>query len=598
MRSKIVVALVAVAVAASASAGGRNLVRSHVPRGSVDLVADTQALQGKLIELYGSAAASENVYVGSEFCAACHSTGLANAWRNSKHNQALRRAMTQYSLVPGKGVVADYDSNATDDFIQGLDFNQISSVFDKYKPNAPKLSVESGQYYITIGELKMPVIMTQGGTGNGKQRYLVKVPLANGKLSAENYVSPIQFNDVTKDYVLYNAGNWYDSSNMPKFGGSTTATLLAANNGSTYSQKCIGCHTTGVRDLKKNADGEWVYTAFVDILGPARDPNNPSLVDYDGDGNFDLVNIGCEACHGPGGQHVLSRGDPAKIVNPAKLSTDEANEVCGQCHIRVKSVPGSVHDWPYNDATGESWYPGSGPLAAFYKDAGGYWPDGETSRQHHQQYQDFYRSSKPTFQFHPTRCTECHRPHSARMQSTIVSDGVSIPTAVNNNTLCLACHATHGPFETITKDEVKNYADNVQKIGAVVSAHSYHPYGPDRSMGLSRCTTCHMPATAVTAIAYDIHSHTFDVVPPEKTMIYQAQGGMPNACAVSCHATKVNSFGLGLDPSISTWNAQFDKDLATALMTYYGPEGLWWQRSVASTAFVNPHYRPPSDDDN
>ncbi len=597
MSSKACIALATVAVLAALPVAGQTLVRAHVPKAPVDLVTDVKALEARLTELYGNAALTENVYVGSEFCAACHSTGLVNAWRNSKHNQALRRALPQFSLVPGKGVVADYDNNGVDDFMQGLDFNQISSAFDRYKPNAPKLSVEGNQYYITIGELKMPVVLTQGGTGNWKQRYLVKVPLANGTLSAENYVSPIQYNEATRQYVLYNADGWYDANNQPKFTRATTASFLAANNGNTYSKKCIGCHTTGIRDLRQNADGEWVYTAFVDILGPTRDPNNPSVADWDGDGNFDLLNIQCEACHGPGGQHVISRGDPAKIVNPAKLSTAEENEVCGQCHSRVKSVPGGVHDWPYNDATGESWYPGSGPLAAFYTDAGGYWPDGETSRQHHQQYEDFYRSSKPTFQFHPVRCTECHRAHSARMQSTIVSDNVSIPTAVNNNTLCLACHATHGPFAEISKEEVKDYAANLPKIASVVSAHTYHPYGPERSMGLSRCTTCHMPTTAITAIAYDIHSHTFDVVPPEKTLMYQAQGGMPNACAVSCHATKVNSFGLGLDSSLSTWNAQFDRDLATALMRYYGPEGVWWQRSVASTAPRNPDYRPPSDDD-
>ncbi len=114
-------------------------------------------------------------------------------------------------------------------------------------------------------------------------------------------------------------------------------------------------------------------------------------------------------------------------------------------------------------------------------------------------------------------------------------------------------------------------------------------------MGLSRCTTCHMPTTATTAVAYDISSHTFEVVPPEKTLKYQANGGMPNACAVSCHATKVNSFGLGLDSSISAWNAKFDQDLATALQRYYGPDGLWWKHAVNAPA--NPNYVAPSSDD-
>jgi len=99
-------------------------------------------------------------------------------------------------------------------------------------------------------------------------------------------------------------------------------------------------------------------------------------------------------------------------------------------------------------------------------------------------------------------------------------------------------------------------------------------------------------------VAYDIHSHTFEVTPPEKTLKYQEQGGMPNACAVSCHATKVNSFGLGYDPSISTWNADFDKKLATELMKYLGPTGFWWQVSLTpQNAPDNPNYQPPAEND-
>jgi len=35
--------------------------------------------------------------------------------------------MAMYTLQGGKGVMADYDANGVDDFMQGLDFNTISS---------------------------------------------------------------------------------------------------------------------------------------------------------------------------------------------------------------------------------------------------------------------------------------------------------------------------------------------------------------------------------------------------------------------------------------------------------------------------------------
>jgi len=595
---KVVIALAVLIAATSALAGG-NLVRSHLNGGTqAQVLGDLQARVTALSAT--STLPNGNVYVGSEFCLACHQK---DSWRTTKHNQALRRPMAEYSLIKGKGVVADYDKNQVDDFQQGLDFNQISSVFDPYKPNAPKLSFEGGAYFITIGELKMPVVFTQGGTGSWKQRFGVRLPVTDTatKLSAEIYMSPIQYNDKNHDYVLYNDKNWYDTtSKAPKWTAGMTAAQVSAHGG-TYSKKCIACHATGMRSLKQTANGEWLYSGWPATLSRADDP---AYFDYDGDGNNDLVNIGCEACHGPGGLHILGGGDPAKIVQPDKLPANEANEVCGQCHSRVKSVPNGTHEWPFNDATYTSWIPGSGePLANYYTDEGGYWPDGATSKQHHQQFPDFYRSTKPTFQFHKVRCFDCHDPHGSANGHMIVESihddaaNLDIATGNDDDTLCLACHATHGDFTAITKEEVAAYAENVVKIGSVVSAHAHHPYGPDRSMGLSRCSQCHQAKLAKSAVNYDIHSHTFEPVPPEKTLHYQDAGGMPNACAASCHATKVNSFGLGLDPAIATWNEQFDKDLATVLMKYYGPEGLWWQKTLSASQLPSAVQSSPAGDD-
>jgi predicted CXXCH cytochrome family protein len=60
-----------------------------------------------------------------------------------------------------------------------------------------------------------------------------------------------------------------------------------------WTAECAGCHTTNMdaRNLKWSENG-----------------------------------IGCEACHGPGGDHVAGMGDPDKII-----SSKDA-DICGQCH--------------------------------------------------------------------------------------------------------------------------------------------------------------------------------------------------------------------------------------------------------------------------
>jgi hypothetical protein len=44
--------------------------------------------------------------------------------------------------------------------------------------------------------------------------------------------------------------------------------------------------------------------------------------------------VGCERCHGPGGQHVIGRGP---MVNPAKLAAAQRDSICMQCHLEGQS---------------------------------------------------------------------------------------------------------------------------------------------------------------------------------------------------------------------------------------------------------------------
>lgn len=572
----LAVGLSVVAVGAFAAAKGTSppvTVPTHNP----------VSLKKILLTYYTQAQLQAGTYVGSEFCIACHSDKAG--WRDSKHAQALRRPMAQYSLVPGKGVVADYDRNGVDDFMQGLDFNAISSVFDAYKPNAPVLGYSEGTYTITIGQVTMPVLFTQGGTGSWKQRYVVRIPVTDtpDQLSVENYVSPIQYQEKLREYALYNATAWYDANKQPKILPGMTSTQVSAANTNTFSKKCIGCHTTGMRDIGQNPAGEWFYKGYPAVL---YEENDPSYFDYDHDGLPEILNVGCEGCHGPGSRHILGGGDPTKIFMPTN------DEVCAQCHVRVKSVPNGTHDWAIKDDTKTPWIPGvsTDPVTTYYTNAAGYWPDGQHSKQHHQQVFDLLLSAHKTNPYVQLNCFTCHDPHGPtanphQIVESIRSGGVTIPTENDNDTLCLACHATHGPFSTLTKQQVADYAANRQAIGEVVSAHTKHYYNPEGAIGMSRCSTCHMPKMASSAYAYDIHSHTFQAVAPEKTLNFQPQGGMPNACQASCHQGRPLNFNRSViqNDDFSKWNETLDVKTAEGLLRVYGPGGRWWDTTPHSS---------------
>jgi hypothetical protein len=550
---------------------------------SIPSQAQILAATARLQQIYSFQELDRGVYVGSRFCIACHPGRIT--WEETLHSRFLRRPLVQYSLMPQQGVIADYDSNGVDDFIQGLNFNNIASVFDAYKPNAPILSVEGGTYFVTIGALKMPVTFTLAGQGgDSAQRYVVKIPVADTPtgLSNSNYFAPLQFVPGT-GWTTNSPQEWYDAGNNPRWGPGMNAAALDAHGGN-YAKTCVGCHVTGIRGLPTTPQGEKSFEGYTAVLFQADDP---TVFDWDGDGDFELMNIGCEDCHGPGSAHILGGGDPSKIVNPEDLPASAKVDICGRCHSEPVSVPNGTYPWPYNDATGEDYTPvlaAQGvPLSDFYEDATVLWPDGKHGKIT-RPYHDFLESPKPTFRFGPVTCPDCHNPHRQgeehMIRTSLVEDGIRIPTDVDNNTLCLACHATHGPFADLTHEMIANIEEQevLDQVENVVSAHSHHPYAPERRLGLSRCVKCHMPPMSGFG-TLSTPSHTFEPVSPTKTLIYQAEGGMPNACAISCHGFKVDVFDLGIDPNPnnSVWDSAFDRMLARDLQVYYGPDGIWWQ---------------------
>lgn len=320
------------------------------------------------------------------------------------------------------------------------------------------------------------------------------------KVGNSHYILPLQWNQAASRWVPYNLQNWYNRD----------GSLKELNPANSFEKNCAGCHNTGLV-LTKGPTGEFLS-------------------------NYVELNIGCEKCHGPGEDHVKAGGRREAIINPRKLPYERSLEVCGQCHSRGKSLPNGTHDFPWDDENNRPYEIGK-PLREYFSARPGLWGDPEAhSKAHHQQWLDFLKSSH----FSPGRlaCFDCHDPHgsAARFQMVRRDD---------NNSLCLSCHRGDKRFATI--DDIRG--------------HTRHNYAPE-TVGLSRCSTCHMVKTASSAEAGDIHSHTFKIIAPEVSLKqFREVGGRPGAAVIpnscnGCHAGWKDDLA-GFEAGVAAYNRLF-----------------------------------------
>jgi hypothetical protein len=288
-----------------------------------------------------------------------------------------------------------------------------------------------------------------------KQQYMKKE-------GDEITVLPAQYNVVTGQWVAYFSDepakrNWFN--------------------------ECAGCHATGVDPVKKT---------FVEM------------------------GIGCEACHGPGSNHVeaVPGFEIQTIIQAGRLTPFLAAQICGSCHTRGRD-PSGKYAYPVDYQTRK----GEGNIRLYFDEASPdngddseyFWPSGE-SKYSNQQYLDWRQSEHAKV---GVVCVTCHNVHSSK--STLISteaqgtgglvDAIISKTRLFEDRLCKSCHTT---FQY-------RYS------------HRIHSFGS--------CVRCHMPRVAGIGEAGDAHSHTFRFMYPQATVKAGGNKKQPNACN-SCHHHK------------------------------------------------------------
>ncbi len=274
----------------------------------------------------------------------------------------------------------------------------------------------------------------------------------------ELIVLPAQYNVFTGEWKAYYAGepakrNWF--------------------------KECAGCHATGVDPEKKT---------------------------------FAEMGVACEACHGPGSNHVeaVPGYEIPTIIQASRLTPALAAQICGSCHTRGKDKSGQ-----YAYPVDYQYHKGEGNMRLYFDEVSNgqhseyFWPSGE-SRYSNQQFLDWKKSEHAKV---GVTCVTCHSVHKSKSALEGIGAGADPLMVIRSKTrlfedrLCKSCHST------------------VQYR----SVHRIHTFGS--------CVRCHMPRVAAIGEAGDAHSHTFRFMYPQASLEAGGVDKQPNACS-SCHHHK------------------------------------------------------------
>ena len=403
-----------------------------------------------VLSLISSLFASEATYVGEKSCVQCHSDET-HAWQGSHHDMAMMVANEE-------SVKADFNNST-------FNYNGIISTFYKkdgkfmVQTDGPDGKLHDYEISYTFGIYPL-------------QQYMIKFP--DGK---------IQVLDPTWDNRSKEEGGqrWYHIH--PDDNVTAGDPLHWTGPNMNWNYMCADCHST---NLKKNYDAETKQYHT----------------------SYDIINVSCEACHGPASDHlkwtknqdenVTAKGFPVSFKSSKKPWREKSDtlksfiqekelNVCAKCHSRRSQLD---DDYVPGDAFHDHYLP-------VKLDNGLYFPDGKIDDEVYV-YNSFLQSKMYA---EGVTCTDCHDAHSLERKG--VGDKV-----------CFSCHQS----DTYT-------------------ATSHHKH-KERSTG-SSCIACHMPARTYMGVD-SRNDHSFRVPRPD---ISVESKEVPNACNL-CHTDKEASWSV------------------------------------------------------
>jgi tetratricopeptide (TPR) repeat protein len=391
-------------------------------------------------------------FVGSADCATCHERENT-LWRGSHHHQAMQPATS--STVLGNFNNASFmNDGITSTFFRG------DSKF-MVRTDGPNGALRDYEIKYTFGVYPL-------------QQYLIAMPAGRLQALGIAWDSRPRERGGQHWFFLY-PGQRISFSNPLHWTGIDQ----------TWNYMCADCHSTNLRKNYELRTRTYATT-------------------------YAEVDVACEACHGPGSNHLswarkqddwkkydgdhgltialserngigwsinATTGNPQRSV--ARTSEREI-QMCARCHSRRSEIyEDSVHGQAVDDDY---------RVALLDQDL--YFPDGQIKGEVYE-YGSFIQSKM----FHAgVTCSDCHEPHSLKLRA----DG---------NNICLQCH--FAPKYDSPK-------------------HHFHPMG---SPG-AQCVECHMP-TRTYMVVDERRDHSLRLPRPDLSV----KVGTPNACT-NCHKDK------------------------------------------------------------